>query len=84
MLHVDMFAHNKSGIAYRDRSRQPESMFITRGNPTSSEAATQSYQISGRSSIEMGKKRQCPLYNASAATLVRLPITLIDPKHRTS
>jgi hypothetical protein len=26
LLHVDMFPHNKSGIAYRDRSQRPETV----------------------------------------------------------
>jgi hypothetical protein len=26
-LHVDMFAHHKSGIAYQDNNRRPETVF---------------------------------------------------------
>jgi hypothetical protein len=40
LLHVDMFAHNKSGIAYRDRSRRSETAVDHKREPTSSEAAT--------------------------------------------
>jgi hypothetical protein len=27
LLHVDRFAHNKSGIAYQDKSRRPETIY---------------------------------------------------------
>jgi hypothetical protein len=33
VVHVDMFAHNKSGVAYQDRNRQPET--VGEGDPTS-------------------------------------------------
>jgi hypothetical protein len=29
MLDVDMFAHNKSGVVYRDRNRRPETVVFT-------------------------------------------------------
>jgi hypothetical protein len=36
MLHVDMFAHNKSGIAYRVRTGGQRPLLTTKRNPTSS------------------------------------------------
>jgi hypothetical protein len=33
LLHVDMFAHNKSGIACQDRYRQPETVGNHKGEP---------------------------------------------------
>jgi hypothetical protein len=41
VLHVDMFAHNKSGIAYRDRNRSQRPLSITKRNPTSSRGCYQ-------------------------------------------
>jgi hypothetical protein len=42
LLHVDMFAHNKSGIAYRNRNRRPETVVdnkISKSTPPAAEAA---------------------------------------------
>jgi hypothetical protein len=44
LLHVDMFAHNKSGITYQDGNRRSKTVVypinnlvrVTKGNPTSS------------------------------------------------
>jgi hypothetical protein len=33
LLHVDMFAHNKSGIAYQDRNRRPETVVNHKREP---------------------------------------------------
>jgi hypothetical protein len=41
LLHVDMFAHNKSGIAYQDGNRRSETVVNTKGNPTSSQGCYQ-------------------------------------------
>jgi hypothetical protein len=41
LLHVDMFAHNKSGIAYQNKNRRPETVVNYKGNPTSSRGCHQ-------------------------------------------
>jgi hypothetical protein len=33
MLHVDMFAHNNNGIAYRDRNRRSETVVDHKREP---------------------------------------------------
>jgi hypothetical protein len=33
VLHIDMFAHNKNGIVYRDKSRRPETAVDHKSEP---------------------------------------------------
>jgi hypothetical protein len=44
-LHVDMCAHNKSGIAYQDRNRRPETVVNLKGNPASSRGCYQGVPV---------------------------------------
>jgi hypothetical protein len=46
LLHVNMFAHNTSGIAYRDRNRWSETVESQKGTPPAAEAATKLSQLS--------------------------------------
>jgi hypothetical protein len=45
LLHIDMLIHNRSDIACRDRSRRPETVSITKENPTSSRGCYQAEPI---------------------------------------
>jgi hypothetical protein len=46
LLFVDMFLHNKSGIAYRDRNRRSETVVKHKREPTSSRGCYQVLTIS--------------------------------------
>jgi hypothetical protein len=41
LLHVDMFAHNKSGIAQQDSNQSQRPLLISKGNPISSRGCYQ-------------------------------------------
>jgi hypothetical protein len=45
-FHVHMFAHSKSGIAYQDRNRRPDTVADYKGTPPAAEAAAKVYQSS--------------------------------------